>query len=51
MTYSLLLVQIWREQFRRLPPDINELSNYPLEARVAWKQLMKQATRGYTNYR
>lgn len=37
MTISLVLVQIWIEQFKRLPPD--NINEYPIEAKIAWRRL------------
>jgi hypothetical protein len=34
MTYDIIMVQMWMDQFRKLPPEnVNEL---PVEARIAW---------------
>jgi len=41
MTYDIIMVQMWMDQFRKLAPEnINEL---PVEARIAWALVQREA--------
>ena len=39
MVISLILVQMWADQLRRLPPD--SLEGYPAEAVIAWRMVCR----------